>query len=93
MTAENTPKSEGEWEGTTSIITVPTNLMEQVMDYVESISSEELDTSGYMIGGIGGIGGSVAKPGMLRDAWSGTGCGNWQTGKSGGHDVGCADTD
>ncbi len=81
--------SERSTEGGLTIVTVPADKAQAVIDFVASLESEDTDVSGHMIsaGAIGGFGGALS----ARMTTS-TGCLQTVTGKL-GYDMQCADTD
>ncbi len=83
--AEDTNITNPEQEPSFSIVTVPEELREQVLDYVRKLESEEGDTSAYMLR----LSTSISTSTMTN--WSGTGCSTWDT--RGMKDMGCGDSD
>jgi len=77
--------------GGLTVVTIPSDKTQAVLDFVESLGTTEGDVSGHMLSGglAGGIGGGAlsAKKGRTL-----SGC--WQTGGTGfGTDWSCSDTD
>jgi hypothetical protein len=75
-------------EGRQTVIAIPTENAQAVLDFVASLESDEADVSGHMLsrGGIGGIGGPLAAVGRSL-----TYC--WKTGDTNYPDWSCSDTD
>lgn len=71
-----------------TVVAVPDEHAQAVIDFVASLDNDEADVSGHMLsrGGIGGIGGPLAAKGRSL-----TGC--WQTGGTEFPDWSCSDSD
>jgi hypothetical protein len=71
----------------TTVIEIPADKLQQVIEFVEGLGIDNDDVSGHMIsrGGFGGVGGSAF------GGFSGTICNTTTTG--GSMDINCADTD
>jgi hypothetical protein len=77
--------------GDLTVVAIPADKAQAVIDFVESLTTEETDVTGHMLstGAVGGISGSAlsAKKGRTL-----SGC--WQTGSPAfGTDWSCSDTD
>jgi len=76
-------------KGDLTVIAIPTENAQAVIDFVAGLEGDEADVSGHMLsrGPIGGIGGPLAAKGRTL-----SGC--WQTGGTfDGTDWSCSDTD
>jgi hypothetical protein len=72
--------------GGLTVITIPTDKVQQVIDFVEGLEADETDVTGHMIPG-GGFGG-----GLGAKMSTNTNCLSIQTGRQ-GLDLECLDTD
>lgn len=75
-------------EGTLTVVTVPEDQAEAVIEFVKSLQIKATDVSGHMIAGGGLLGGGG---GALPWASTGTGCNTVFTGKK--TDTSCSDND
>lgn len=84
---EHTESNERAEEPNFGVLAVPDALVPDVVAYVQTLIDDEAETSGYMIGGIGG---SAIRPGALKAVISHTNCVFRKTGDL-GTDCYCAD--
>ncbi|MGA7672937.1 MAG: hypothetical protein WBW04_21145 [Nitrolancea sp.] len=89
MDEKTTDVGDVEEESGLTIVTVPTEQAQAVIDFVAGLESEDSDVSGHMIaGGAGAFGGGA----LLARMTTSTGCSQSVTGKL-GYDMTCYDTD
>lgn len=75
-------------EPTFGVVAIPEQLRDRVLAYVETLLTEDDETRGYMIGGLGM---RVGKSGrLMAGGWAGTRCGSTETAGN-GTDIYCAD--
>lgn len=76
-------------EATLAVVAVPEQQIQQVIDFVNSLESDESAVSGHAFSRVStGMGAGR----LAAGAWTGTGCGVYTTGST-GQDYSCADSD
>lgn len=80
-------ENETQGTGSLTVIQIPTDKMQQVIEFVEGLETDETDVTGHMISGGGGFGG-----GLGAKMSTSTNCLSIQTGRQ-GLDLECLDTD
>ncbi len=86
----NVTQGETADDSVVTVVTVPADKAQAVIDFVESLDKGETDVQGHMISGgaLGAFGATAAKKKLTTS----TGCNYFPTGSI-GHDMQCGDTD